>query len=91
MPDVRTHGLCRSLAILGARLGYPETFIGALLGHSAGTVTQGYARLGFDPLRDAVEVIGTRMAALLAGSVDLAKEAEEVKKAKEAKAKSKGA
>lgn len=89
--DVTIHDLRRSFASLGARLGYPEAFTGALLGHSAGTVTQGYARLGHDPLRDAVEVIGTRMAALLAGSVDLAKEAEEVKKAKEAKAKSKGA
>jgi beta-ribofuranosylaminobenzene 5'-phosphate synthase len=33
-------------------------------------------------LRDAVEVIGARMAALIAGSVDLVKEAEEAKKAK---------
>ena len=91
LSDVTIHDLRRSFASLGARLGYPDSFVGALLGHAAGTVTQGYARLGFDPLRDAVEVIGTRMAALLAGSVDLAKEAEEVKKAKEAKAKSKGA
>jgi integrase len=83
LSDVTLHDLRRSFASLGARLGYPEAFTGALLGHSAGTVTQGYARLGFDPLRDAVEVIGARMAALLAGSVDLAKEAEEAKKAKE--------
>jgi len=81
--DVTIHDLRRSFASLGARLGYPDSFMGALLGHKAGTVTQGYARLGFDPLRDAVEVIGARMAALLAGSVDLAKEAEEAKKAKE--------
>ena len=91
LSEVTIHDLRRSFASLGARLGYPDSFVGALLGHAAGTVTQGYARLGFDPLRDAVEVIGTRMAALLAGSVDLAKEAEEVKKAKEAKAKAKGA
>lgn len=83
--DVTIHDLRRSFASLGARLGYPESFIGALLGHSAGTVTQGYARLGFDPLRDAVEVIGARMAALLAGTVDLAKEAEESKAKKENK------
>ena len=81
--DVTIHDLRRSFASLGARLGYPDSFVGALLGHAAGTVTQGYARLGFDPLRDAVEVIGARMAALLAGSVDLAQEAEEAKKAKE--------
>ena len=91
--DVTIHDLRRSFASLGARLGYPDSFVGALLGHKAGTVTQGYARLGFDPLHDAVEVIGERMAALLAGSVDLAKEAEEAKKAKDekAKAKAKGA
>jgi len=83
LSDVTIHDLRRSFASLGARLGYPNSFTGALLGHAAGTVTEGYARLGFDPLRDAVEVIGERMAALLSGSVDLTKEAEEVKAAKE--------
>jgi integrase len=83
LSDVTIHDLRRSFASLGARLGYPNSFTGALLGHAAGTVTEGYARLGFDPLRDAAEVIGARMAALLAGSVDLAKEAEEAKAAKE--------
>jgi len=82
LSDVTIHDLRRSFASLGARLGYPNSFTGALLGHAAGTVTEGYARLGFDPLREAVEVIGERMAALLAGSVDLAKEAEEAKAAK---------
>ena len=84
--DVTIHDLRRSFASLGARLGYPEAFIGALLGHSAGTVTQGYARVGFDPLRDAVEVIGNRMAALLAGDVDLSQEIEETKKIRKAAA-----
>jgi integrase len=83
LSDVTIHDLRRSFASLGARLGYPNSFTGALLGHAAGTVTEGYARLGFDPLRDAVEVIGARMSALLEGSVDLAKEAEEAKAAKE--------
>jgi len=92
LSDVTIHDLRRSFASLGARLGYPNSFTGALLGHAAGTVTEGYARLGFDPLKDAVEVIGERMAALLAGSVDLAKEAEEAKAAKDEKAaKAKGA
>jgi hypothetical protein len=40
-------------------------------------VTEGYARLGFDPLRDAVEVIGARMSALLEGAADPVREAEE--------------
>jgi integrase len=83
LSDVTIHDLRRSFASLAARMGYPELIVAALLGHAAGTVTEGYARLGFDPLRDAVEVIGDRMAALLDGKVDLAKEAEEAKAAKE--------
>ena len=85
--DVTIHDLRRSFASLGARLGYPEAFTGALLGHSAGTVTQGYARLGADPLRDAVEVIGDRMAALLDGKVDLAAEVKAAKRQAEARLK----
>lgn len=87
LSDVTIHDLRRSFASLGARLGYPEAFIGALLGHSAGTVTQGYARLGADPLRDAVEVIGDRMAALLDGKVDLAAEVKATKEEAEARRK----
>lgn len=75
LSDVTIHDLRRSFASLGARLGYPNAFTGALLGHAAGTVTEGYARLGFDPLHEAAEVIGARMADLLAGSVDLEAEA----------------
>jgi hypothetical protein len=60
-------------------MGLGEPIVAALLGHSAGSVTAGYARIGADSLRDVVETIGGRMAALLAASVDLAKEAEEAK------------
>lgn len=91
LSDVTLHDLRRSFASLGARLGYPEAFTGALLGHSAGTVTQGYARLGFDPLRDAVEVIGARMAALLAGMVDLESELKAAKGESAARRTAKGA
>ena len=83
--DVTIHDLRRSFASLGTRMGYPESFTGALLGHSAGTVTGGYARLGGDPLADAVEAIGSRMAALLAGQVDLEAEAKDAREAKNAK------
>jgi integrase len=83
LSDVTIHDLRRSFASVAARMGYPELIVAALLGHSAGSVTAGYARIGADPLRDVVEAIGCRMAALLAGSVDLAKEAEEAKTAKE--------
>ena len=77
--DVTIHDLRRSFASLGARMGYPDSFIGALLGHAAGSVTAGYARVGFDPLRDAVEVIGARMAGLLSGLIDLEAEAKAAK------------
>lgn len=84
--DVTIHDLRRSFASLAARKGLGESFVAALLGHSAGSVTAGYARIGADPLRDVVESIGGRMAALLDGKVDLAKEAEEAKSTKEAAA-----
>jgi hypothetical protein len=58
-------------------MGYPELWISALLGHAAGTVTQGYARVAGDPLREAVEAIGGRIAGLLDGSIDPEKEAKE--------------
>jgi len=75
--NVTVHDLRRSFASVGARLGYPELFVAALLGHAAGTVTQGYARVGGNPLEEAVETIGGRIAALLAGEVDLAAETRE--------------
>ena len=71
------HDLRRSFASVGARMGYPELWIGGLLGHAAGTVTAGYARVNQDPLREAVEAIGGRIAGLLSGVIDPAKEAED--------------
>jgi integrase len=71
------HDLRRTFASVAARMGYPELWISALLGHAAGTVTQGYARVAGDPLREAVEAIGGRIAGLLDGSIDPEKEAKE--------------
>ena len=89
--DVTIHDLRRSFASLAARMGYPELIVAALLGHSAGSVTAGYARLGADPLRDHVEAIGGRMAALLGGEVNLAAEAKALRaKAKPKSKKGKG-
>lgn len=79
LTDVTIHDLRRSFSSMAARMGYPELFESALLGHAAGTVTQGYARLGSDPLQEAVEAIGGRIAGLLEGSIDLEKEAAEKK------------
>ncbi len=83
--------LRRTFASVAARMGYPEIWIAALLGHSAGTVTAGYARANMqdDPLRSALEAIGGRIAGLLDGSIDLEKEAREAKKKAEASAKAK--
>jgi integrase len=74
--DVTIHDLRRTFASVGARLGYPELWLGGLLGHSATTVTQGYARVNGDPLREAVEAIGGRIAALLSGEITPEKEAQ---------------
>lgn len=86
--QVHFHDLRRTFASVATRMGYPELWIGALLGHSAGTVTAGYARASMkdDPLRNALEAIGGRIAGLLDGSIDLAKEAREAKKAAKVRA-----
>lgn len=82
--QVHFHDLRRTFSSVATRLGYSELWIGALLGHAAGTVTAGYARIDNqdDPLRKALEAIGARIAGLLDGSIDLKKEAEEAKKGK---------
>jgi integrase len=72
--DVTIHDLRRTFASVGARLGYPELWLGTLLGHSASTVTQGYARVDGNPLRVAVEAIGGRIAGLLSGEINPDKE-----------------
>jgi integrase len=91
LSDVTIHDLRRSFASLAARMGYPELIVAALLGHAAGSVTAGYARLGADPLRDVVEAIGSRMAALLDGQVDLEAEAKANKEEAQARHGVKGA
>jgi integrase len=83
--DVTIHDLRRTFASVGARMGYPLPFLSALLGHAAGTVTEIYARVDGNPLKEAVETIGGRIAGLLSGEIDLTKEAEDAA-AKEAKA-----
>lgn len=83
--DVTIHDLRRTFSSVGARLGYPELWLAGLLGHSASTVTQGYARVDGDPLRVAVEAIGARIDGLLSGTIDPGVEAEDQRKARGAK------
>ncbi len=82
LEDVTIHDLRRTFSSMGARLGFSELWIGALLGHSAGTVTAGYARVNADPLKIAVEDIGGRIAGLLSGEINLEQEAQEALRAK---------
>ena len=86
--QVHFHDLRRTFSSMAARLSYTELWISALLGHSAGTVTQGYARtdLRDHPLRGAVDAIGGRIAGLLDGTIDLEKEIRDAKEAKKAMA-----
>ena len=81
------HDLRRTFSSVATRLGYPELWISALLGHAANTITKGYARpdMQDDPLTNALEHIGSRISGLLDGTIDLEKEAEEARKAKKAK------
>lgn len=70
--QVHFHDLRRTFASLATRMGYPELWIAALLGHAAGSVTAGYARadMNDDPLREGLEAIGRRMASFLDGTLD---------------------
>jgi integrase len=68
LSGVTLHDLRRTFGSVGARLGVPELFISALLGHAAGTVTQVYARINGDPLNLAAENIGAHIHGLLSGS-----------------------
>jgi integrase len=66
LDGVRLHDLRHSFASVGvgASLGLP--IIGRLLGHSQPSTTQRYAHLDADPMRRAVETIGSTIAAAMA-------------------------
>jgi integrase len=69
LQDVRLHDLRHSFASVGTDEGDSLQVIGRLLGHSKITTTQRYAHLSMNPVRDAVERIGGRIAAkLLSGA-----------------------
>ena len=69
LEDVRLHDLRHSFAGVGAASGYGLPVIGALLGHSQAATTHRYAHLAADPLRQANDAIGRRIADALTADV----------------------
>jgi integrase len=67
LDGVRIHDLRHSFASFGAGASLGLPIIGKLLGHSQAATTHRYAHLDADPLRRAVETIGTTIAAAMAG------------------------
>jgi integrase len=65
LDDVRIHDLRHSFAAVGASAGFSLPLIGALLGHAEVATTRRYAHLANDPVRQANEAIGARIAAAL--------------------------
>ena len=65
--DTRIHDLRHSYAGVGASGGSSLLVIGALLGHSQASTTERYAHLADDPVRQAADTIGNRIAAALGG------------------------
>lgn len=68
LPDVRLHDLRHSFASVGAGAGLGLPIIGALLGHTQAATTARYAHLADDPLRQANDLIGARLAAAMQAS-----------------------
>jgi len=60
--DVRIHDLRHTFASYGAAEGIGLYQIGKVLGHTQTSTTERYAHLGPDPVRDAAERIGRRVA-----------------------------
>lgn len=65
LPDVRLHDLRHSFASMGAGAGLGLPIIGALLGHTQAATTARYAHLADDPLKQANDLIGNRLAAAM--------------------------
>jgi integrase len=68
LDGVRLHDLRHSFASVGVAGGLSLPMIGALLGHTQPVTTQRYAHLAADPLKQANDLIGSRIAAAMKGS-----------------------
>lgn len=71
LDDVRLHDLRHSFASVAAASGLSLPVIGALLGHTQAATTHRYAHLAADPVRQANDRIGGRIAAALGQKVEL--------------------
>ncbi len=67
LDGVRLHDLRHSFASVGVSGGLSLPVIGALLGHSQPATTARYAHLAADPLQEASNMIGERIAAAMKG------------------------
>jgi integrase len=67
LSDVRLHDLRHSFASVAVAGGLTLPLIGGLLGHREPQTTARYAHLAADPLKAASELIGSRIAAAMAG------------------------
>jgi integrase len=67
LDDARLHDLRHSFASVAAASGLSLPMIGTLLGHTQAATTHRYAHLAADPVRQANDRIGGRIAASLAG------------------------
>lgn len=67
LPGLRIHDLRHSFASFGAGASLGLPIIGKLLGHTQPATTNRYAHLDADPMRRAVETIGTNIAAAMDG------------------------
>jgi integrase len=67
LPDLRLHDLRHSCASIGAGAGLGLPVIGALLGHAQAATTARYAHLASDPLQQAADLIGDKLAAASKG------------------------
>jgi integrase len=65
--DVRLHDLRHNFASVAVAQGMSLPMIGALLGHHDVTTTSRYAHLSQNPLRQANEAIGNRIASVMSG------------------------
>jgi len=72
--DPGLHDLRRTFGSVAADLGL-KGFVGELLGHAEASVTDIYTRAAAEPLKEAAEKIGARIAGILSGKIDPEQEA----------------